>query len=179
MLNEGAKPAVEEAPAKYSDFKAPDGFAFDAEFTKEASDVFKSLNLSQASAQKLMDLHAKASQAAIQQPFEAWQAMQRQWIDQIKLDPQLGGKLDQVKAEVAKTIDSLGPQLANEFRQAMDITGAGNNPAFIRAFYALAQRLNEGRPVAAGGPAAVRAPGQGPPTIAAAMYPNLPSASGG
>lgn len=180
LLNEGAKPAVEEAPSSYADFKVPEGFQLDAEAAKQAGTLFKEMNLSQAKAQKLIDFYVAKTTEAIQQPFDAWKATQERWIEEVKLDPQIGGKLDQVKSEVAKAIDGLGdPKLANDFRVAMDMTGAGNNPAFIRAFYQLALKVNEGKPVPAGGPAAVRAPGQAPPSVAAAMYPNLPSARGG
>jgi hypothetical protein len=58
----------------------------------------------------------------------------------------------------------------------MDYTGAGNNPAFIKAFWKMAQALTEGGHVAGTGPAPI---GQKPPgaaerpTAAKALYPNL------
>jgi hypothetical protein len=59
----------------------------------------------------------------------------------------------------------------------MDYTGAGNNPAFIRAFFKLAERLVEGSHVTGKGPVQVRQDGtSGRPSAAAAMYPNLSGA---
>jgi hypothetical protein len=64
----------------------------------------------------------------------------------------------------------------------MDMTGAGDNPAFILTFYRLAQRQTEGSHVAGRGPspggqqrpgsADIRSPAQD-------LWPNLPSASRG
>jgi len=59
----------------------------------------------------------------------------------------------------------------------MDSTGAGDNPAFIKAFYKLAQRVTEGSYVQGRGPAEVTAPGGRRPSPAQAMYPNLPSSA--
>jgi hypothetical protein len=57
----------------------------------------------------------------------------------------------------------------------MDITGAGNNPAFIRAFFKLAQQVTEGRHVAGRGPstAGQSNPSAAPRTAGEALYPNL------
>ena len=144
----------------------------------EATAVFKELNLPQESAQKLVDFYGKNIREAIQAPFDLWKQTQETWIEELKSDPQIGGKLDEVKTTVAKAIDDLGdPKLAKEFRAAMDFTGAGNNPAFVRAFYKLAQKLTEGSHVSGNKPSShgQNPSGTGVPrTIADAMYPGGP-----
>lgn len=143
----------------------------------EAAGVFKELNLPQEGAQRLVDLYTKQIQEAVEAPFKLWQQTQEKWISEIKTDPEIGGKLDQVKTTVARAIDGLGdPKLAADFRQAMDYTGAGNNPAFIRAFYKLASKLTEGGFVSGRGPApqGQRANGASRPSAAQAMYPGGP-----
>lgn len=162
------------APEKYESFKAPDGYEFTNESLEGANTLFKELNLSQAGAQRLVDFHAAELKAALEAPQKLWEKTRAEWIEQVKSDPDIGGKLDQVKATVAQAIDGLGDsKLAAEFRQAMDYTGAGNNPAFIRAFYKLAQKVTEGRVVTGGGPTEVKAPNAPPRTAAHALYPNL------
>ena len=148
---------------------------FNSERLAPVLDTFKELNLSQAGAQRIMDLYTKEVSEATEAPYKLWKDTQESWRTEIMQDPNIGGKLDQVRASTSKMIDGLGdPKLAADFRSAMDFTGAGNNPAFIRLFYALAQRMTEGGAVSGGGPAGVGTPGGGKPaSIANAMYPNL------
>lgn len=173
-----AKPAeAEGAPEKYEAFKVPDGFEMPEETTKEVSTLFKELNLSQTEGQRLIDYYAKQSQDAAEAPFKLWQETQEKWQNAVRLDPEIGPKLNDVRTTISKAIDNLGdPKLASEFRDAMDYTGAGNNLAFIKAFYRLAQQLTEGGHIAGTGPSKFgqAAPGTSEkPSIARALYPNL------
>ena len=179
LLTEGDKPkeAATGAPEAYKDFTAPEGFEIDKEAIASALPIFKELNLPQEGAQKLVDLYATMSRQAAEAPMQLWKETQDKWVAEVKADPEIGGKLDQVKATVARAVDGLGdPKLAADFRAAMDYTGAGNNPAFIRTFYKLAQQLSEGRPVSGNGPSPLgqAAPGTKPRSIANALYPNNP-----
>ena len=170
LLNKEEKGAV---PDKY-EFKVPEGFVLDEAVNKEASELFKSLSLDQAGAQKLIDMYVAKTTEAAEAPFKAYTKMREDWQAAVKADTEIGSKLPQVKETVSRALDSLGdPALSAQFREAMDHTGAGDNPAFIKAFYRLAQRVTEGRPVAAGGVAPVAAPGSKPTSAAKALYPNL------
>jgi hypothetical protein len=176
LLNKDSKAAPDGAPEAYADFRVPEGFALDEEVSKEAGALFKGLNLSQDQAQSLVDFYTKQTREAFEAPFNAWKDTQDKWISEVKADPEIGGRLDQVKATVSRAIDGLGdPKLAADFRQAMDYTGAGNNPAFIRAFYKLAQKVTEGGAVQGRNPSAFgqKEPGAAPPSTAKALYPNL------
>jgi hypothetical protein len=166
---------AQQAPEAYEDFKVPDGFELTEDVNKEIRSEFKGMNLSQVNAQKLVDMYVKHTREAYNQPFEAYKAMRETWVEEAKRHPEIGGNLDRVKQTIGRALDGLGDAaLANEFRQAMDLTGVGDHPAFIRAFYRMAQRLTEGTPVTGRGPAPVTPPG-GRPTAASALYPNLPS----
>jgi hypothetical protein len=141
------------------------------------------MNLSQDQAQSLVDFYASKTKEAYEAPFNLWKQTQEDWVSQIRQDPEIGGKLDQVRTTVSRAIDSLGdPNLSQAFREAMDYTGAGNNPAFVKGFYRLAQRLTEGTSVRGGGPSPL---GQTPsgrqerPSAARAMYPDLPTSQTG
>jgi hypothetical protein len=181
LVNEKApgepKPA-EGAPEKYEAFKVPEGFEMPEERFKEAADLFKKHNLSQPAAQEMVDYYHKLNQEAAEAPFKLWQDTQEKWQNAVRLDPEVGPKLNEVKSTISKAIDNLGDQkLANDFRDAMDYTGAGNNLAFIKAFYRLAQRVTEGGHVSGTGPTKFgqTAPGTAEkPTAARALYPNLP-----
>ena len=175
--------APEGAPEKYETFKPPEGWSdkgweLDTAILDQAVPLFKELGLTQANAQKLVDFYATTSAKASEASTQAVIEQNDKWVAQVKADPEIGPRLNTVKATVAKAIDSLGPELGSAFREAMDYTGVGNHPAFIKAFYKLAQRLTEGSHVSGNGPAETgqTRPGSAPRSAAAALYPNLPSA---
>lgn len=177
---EPKKSAINEvepgAPKEYEAFKVPDGYELDAEVGKEAGALFKGMNLSQTDAQKLVDFYVSKTQESADAPYKVWEKQQEDWRNEVARDPEIGGKMQQVKTAVSKMIDGLGDaRLASDFRSAMDYTGAGNNPAFIKALYKIAQQLTEGSHVS-GNPLAREParPGSRPETAAKALYPNLP-----
>jgi hypothetical protein len=178
LLNEPGKepPKADDKPVvpeKYADFTVPEGYTLDPEIAKEAGELFKKTGLTQEAAQSFVDFYAAKTKEAFEAPFKAWTDTQEKWVNELKNDPEIGGKLDLVKATVSKAIDSLPPQMAKDFREAMEFTGAGNNPAFVRALYRLSSQLTEGRHIAGGGPVDVKNPSNKPPSAAAALYPNL------
>jgi hypothetical protein len=170
------KTAEGGAPETYSQWTVPEGFTLDETVSKEIGGIFKGLNLSQEQGQKLVDFYTAKTAESANQPYQVWQETQEQWIKEVKADRELGPRLNEVKTTISRAIDGLNdPKLARDFREAMDFTGAGNNPAFIRAFWKLAQMVTEGGHVAGGGPSAQGQRRQGEsPSAARAMYPNLP-----
>ena len=175
LLNKKDEPST-EVPDKY-DFKLPEGFELDETVSKEVTDLFKENKISATSAQSLMDYYIKRTTEANEAPFKLWQETQEKWQNDMRNDAEIGPKLAQVKATVSKAIDSLGdPKLASEFRQAMDYTGAGNNLAFAKVLYRLAQQITEGDHASGGKPSPLgqRRPDAPPTSAAHAMYPTLP-----
>lgn len=172
------KPSTETgAPAEYATYAVPDGYELDAEVAKQANVIFKEMNLTQTQAQKLVDFYTAKTTESANQPYQVWNDMQAKWVKEVKDDPQMGPRLNEIKTTISRAIDGIGdPKLASEFRAAMDYTGAGNNPAFIKAFWKLASMVTEGRHVAGGGPSPAGQKRAGEmPSAAQAMYPNLPS----
>lgn len=176
LLN--AKP--EGAPEKYADFKIPDGVTIKPEALTEASALFKGMNLPQAQAQSLLDFHAKQMAEAAQAPYRAVTDMKTAWETEVRgefgkdIDP--GGK---VNVAISRAIDLLGPTLAPQFREAMDLTLAGSNPAFVKGFAKFAELLSEGTAVKGNNPSPLgqKGPDAKPLSVAQAMYPHLKSAS--
>lgn len=168
------------APEAY-EFKAPEGFVIDEDLVKEVTPIFKELNLTNEQAQKLIDFNARQAKEAFDAPFNKYQEIRQGWRDEISKDTALGngegGLKPEVEAMMGRAIESLPQELQQPFRDALILTGAGDNPAFVRVWNHIAPMLAEGRPVRAGGPAAT---GQSPPgqakTPAARLFPNLPSA---
>ncbi len=165
------------APDKYEPFKLPEGVSLSEDLNKEVSALFKGANLSQDVAQKFVDFHAAQLKAATEAPAKLVADMRKEWRDTVSKDPEIGSKLPEVKATVGKALDAIGNKaIADEFRAAMDLTGAGDHPAFIKAFYHLAKLVTEGRHVSGKGPSASgqTAPGARPQSAAHALFPNLP-----
>jgi hypothetical protein len=178
------KPAATGAPENYADYTLPEGFELGKETKAEADKIFKSLNLDQAQAQSLVDFYVAKTQDSAKQPYEAYKTLTDSWRDAALKHPEIGNKIlpgGEINVRIARALDNIGdPQLAKDFRELMDLTGAGNNQAFIRVIDKLASRGVEGTHVAGTGPTkeGQRAPGEGPVTAAKAMYPHLPSQNG-
>ena len=175
LSKEAETPPVREgAPEKY-EFKAPEGFDLDEKSIEEVTPIFKGLKLSNTEAQSLIDLYAKVSREAAEAPVKFWRETQQKWLDEVRADPEIGDKIELVKTTVNKALTTyLSPTEVANFRQAMNYTGAGNNPTFIRVLFKLTSQLVEGGEVRGGGPVEVRAPNTASrPTAAEAMFPNL------
>lgn len=175
-----AKPAeAEGAPETYADFTLPEGLELNAESLGKFTEFAKTNNLSQAAAQQLMDFHTAQIAAVTKSPADAVATMRADWRSAVLSDTTLASNGDlrpEVRANISRAIDSLGPELGGKFREAMNLTGVGDHPAFVSAFNAFAKRLSEGKPVTAGSPAQVRNPAKPNGTGANALFPGLPSA---
>lgn len=174
---------AEGAPEKYEAFKVPEGYELDTKVAEEAGKLFKDMNLSQDAAQKLVDFYSAKSLEAQQAPYKMWQDMQATWQQEVFKDSKLGTGTElrpEVKANIGRLIDMLPADQQQAFRQTMDLTGAGNNIAFVRAMNQFAEMLGEGKGVTGKGPSPL---GQGgntkPQSAAQAIFPNLPSSNRG
>lgn len=180
---EAEKPAEKIVPEKYETFKAPEGFEITPDLKTELDTTFKDMGLSQEEGQKLVDLYATKVKDIAAKPYTDYFTMRDGWRNDVIKDPVLGNGTDNLNAKVSETIskaiDSLGEDISKPFRQAMDFTGAGDNPAFLRAFYALSQRATEGKHVGGKGPASTgqQNPSGAPRSAAAAIFPNLPTSA--
>jgi hypothetical protein len=174
------------APEKYADFTVPDGWEMDKEARAEAEKLFRDFNLPQSAAQALVDFYAAKSIQAQNAPVEFYATMRQGWRESAMSHPELQGKLGaggEVLTTISRGLDAIASatgdrQLIADFKEAMDMTGAGDHPAFIRVMYSLAKRATESGHVRGNGPSA---PGQARPgsarSAAQLMYPDLPSSS--
>lgn len=164
-------------PEKYEAFKVPEGFVLDEAVAAKAGELFKGLGLTQEAGQKLVDFYAEQAKTAAEEPYKAWADQQKEWKDEITKtynDTQLGEIKSNFSKMLAATVD---PTVAKEFREAMDFTGAGNHPAFVKLFDKLSKLLGEGGHFAGKNPSpeGQKRPGDAPRSAASAIYPNLPS----
>lgn len=151
----------------------------------EVTPVFKELGLTQEQGQKLMDLYAKNGLKTAEANMAAWQKTRADWRTELKTDPEIGKLTDRTgnfsaSSPLVQTInDALNglqnPKLVTDFKAAMDLTGAGDNPAFVKVLHALAKQVTEGTTHVTGGPTNAN---RRPASAGAALFPNLPSAQG-
>lgn len=133
-----AKPE-EHAPEAYEAFTAPEGVALADEVVEGAKAVFKELDLSQAKAQlvvdKLAPLIAQSQQAALD---AAIQEQTMEWVQAAKADPEIGKNLPEALANANRVANTFG---SPELRDMLVTSGLGNNPAVIKFFNAVYQKI--------------------------------------
>lgn len=128
--------AGEQEPINY-ELSLPDGYTFDEEIKNGLVEFAKQKNLTQEETQKLADLGVKMreKEAAL------FQETQKQWIEQIKSDPVLGGaQLNENIAVAKKAIDTFGTP---ELKKLLNDTGFGNHPEVVSAFYKIGKSISE------------------------------------
>lgn len=139
--SEGDKPEATGAPESYEDFKAPEGMTLEVESTNAFKEAAKADNLSQAQAQKYVDMATglvdktlKGFQTQVSERIE-------QWAEQTKADPVVGGpKYDENVKIALAAVDRYGD---TELKQVFEEYGLGNNPALVRAFYRIGKAESE------------------------------------
>lgn len=172
---EGEKPSA-AAPETYT-FAAPEGYTIDPKLLEQFTPIAKELGLTNDQAQKLVDIQVAREIASAKSGTDAYAATRAEWQTAVKSDPEISAAgLDRVKADIGRVISILPTELQGDFRKAMDITGAGDHPAMVKALWKLSSLVTEGLHVGGKGPspAGQRAPGSTDrPSPAAALYPNL------
>lgn len=172
------KPEPAAAPDAYTDFSVPEGHTIDAAAIESATPLFRELGLSQDQAQKLVNFYSEQIGKINSENEGFMETMRTQWRTELQADKEIGGKLDQVKVDISRALDRLPEGIRTDFKAAMDLTGAGDHPAVIKAMYSLAALVGEGSHVSGKGPTPEGQSRTGTaarPSAAQSMYPNLPS----
>jgi hypothetical protein len=149
-----------EPEPTYGDFKLPEGASVDDESLKAASALFADSGLNQEQAQKFIDLAVSREQAAARKGVQAFVDLQTKWVSEIKADPDIGG--DKFQASIASAARAIERLAIPGLREALDLTGAGNNPAIVKAFARIGQMISEDRfrPGNGAPPAAAKSPAE-------------------
>lgn len=127
-----------EVPEAYA-FSAPEGVTLDTAAVEEFSAIAKELGLEQGKAQAIADIAVKMQQRQV----EAQASLIESWVEQVKVDKDLGGeKLNENLAVARKALDTFG---SPELRDVLNSTGLGNHPEIIRAFFKAGKAISEDR----------------------------------
>lgn len=196
---EGAKPGEEAKgeekapepidPASY-EVTLPEGIDRDDPLVEAFLAGAAKGGMEQDSVQAVLDSLAPKLAERLAEPANMWRDLNEQWRGEIKRMPDIGGANEaKTVATVRSAIDTLctgyrlsdGTEVsAQQERQALvdalNLTGAGNNPALVRFLYRAASRLVEPG-VADPGPVTGGAVPQSG-NAAARMYPSSADAAG-
>ena len=129
------------APEAYQDFTLPEGMDFNKEAFGEIEPLLKDMDASQAQAQKLIDVHAKMVQQQQEFAVKSWADTQAKWVETGEADEEFGKKNYDASISIAKSaIREIG---GAPLMKALEETGMGNHPEFIRFFYRVGTHLGE------------------------------------
>ncbi|MGO9020058.1 MAG: hypothetical protein ACLQVJ_17110 [Syntrophobacteraceae bacterium] len=169
-----------KAPEEYAEFTMPEGTSLDEASATEFKGLAKELDLTQEQAQKLLSFGGDKIKALTEAPYKAWSEMQTKWQAEVKADAEIGGTKFQDSVKAAALVFQPGesnPFVTNDadaqaLRDALNMTGAGNNPALVKLFVRMGNLLKEPGSLT-GGP--VNKTRQ---SLADKMYPDMPDTKG-
>lgn len=139
------------APRTYEPFVLPEGVKPDAEQMAAATELFGKHNLAQEQAQELVSLHAAAMQRYAEglagEQHRAFADTRAQWRNEVMADEEIGGAGHQTAMKaIARMRDLAVPtEQRASFDQFLRVTGAGDNPAFLRMMHNFARFFDEPR----------------------------------
>ena len=142
-------------PEKY-DFKFPEGIEADKEAIAQFEPLAKELKLSQKSAQKLVDFQSNLMRKAAEGLQTRWDTVREGWRNEVDADADIGGqKKDEALNDAKAALKAFGtPKLF----EALNQTGVGDHPEFIRVFSKIGRLIREDKIVTGGSSAQAKKP---------------------
>lgn len=129
----GDEPAVPEA---YT-FQMPEGMELDADAAAEFSAIAKDRKFTQEEADKF----TKVAISMRERDAARYLDMVDGWVNEVKTDKEIGGdKLQATLATTKKVMDTFGTP---ELKEALEKSGYGNHPAFIKFVHQVGTHLSE------------------------------------
>lgn len=178
----GAKPDDQKpagTPDKY-DFKPPEGQTYDPKLLADAETVFRELGLTQAQANRLVELQAKTlAPKSAQDAIAMIKSQGDAWTAETMAAPDLGPKIEEHKITIARALGTvMSPSEKAAFIKFGDQTLFFNQPDVFRGLLKLATKVAPGTHVAGAGPSPNGQSANGTsqrPSIAESMYPRKAS----
>jgi hypothetical protein len=150
------------APECYA-FEPPAGGQIDAQILGCFEGVARELNMTQESAQRMLDV---LTPALAEKQARVVEEARSQWAEGARGDREFGGaRLDESLVVARRALEAFGtPAL----RELLEQSGLGNHPELIRAFYRAGRAISEDSLVRGGGGA-----GSSAESAAQRMYPGM------
>jgi hypothetical protein len=167
------------APEEYAEFTLPEGTTLDEAGLSEFKSFAKEQDLTQEQAQKVIEFGGAKIKAMTEAPYKLWAETQTKWQAEVKADPEIGGTKYEESVKTAALV--FQPGEANPFvksdaeakalKDALNMTGAGNNPVMVKLFVKMGAMLKEPGSLS-GGPLKDSAD-----SLLAKMYPTMSEGS--
>jgi hypothetical protein len=128
-------------PMVYEEFKAPEGVKIDKEKVEQFTKAIGEHRLPQEVAQKLFDMHvaeiSSITQKAHADQWDVYNQTRKEWRNRVLSDPEIGGSGHQTAMKIiAEGRNHIVPESERaEFNEMLNITGVGDHPALLKAFY--------------------------------------------
>ena len=141
QVEDGKADKTTETTIEYKDFKLPEGM----ESSPESLAAFKTLageyKLTQEQAQKLVDMQAGLMSKYTKATEDRWAEVNKEWKAAAQSDKEFGGKDFAANLGIAKkALEKYG---SPALKDAIELTGMGNHPEFIRLLFKIGQTLKE------------------------------------
>lgn len=171
---EGEQSAPEIKPEDYN-VELPEGIGKDDPLLVSFLEGAAKGGMDNESVQAVINTLGPKLVEQMQAPIKAWIDLNEKWVAEVKADPVIGGDNWPMAKETVLQAMTLvmTPEETRATREALGLTGAGNNPAVLRLLFNMAKRLVEPGPVKG------NAPTEPPKSTAALLYPNHNAAKGG
>ena len=154
------------APEKYEAFTLPEGVEMAHGFEDKVIALSKEFNLTQAQAQKIVDLGLDYQTTISDQYDNSMGEVRKQWVNDLKADPDFGGsKFSETVERAKRTLKKF--DASEDFKRELEQSGYGDNPGFIKLLARIDAATGEDKSVNGG---AVKAP---PKTAASVLYPSM------
>jgi len=147
---EGEKKAEpQEAPAipTYEAWKIPEGMTVQEPQISALNNIFGKYGLSQDAGQEIIDFGGtvikQTEEAMTQRQLDAFAETRREWVEQTKSE--FGNRYNSMLNDAKSAVATALPRLADReaFERAIRATGAGDNPAIVKAWAAIGKLLRE------------------------------------
>lgn len=143
--------AEEAAPLTVEDITIPEGFEVDEEAMGNFLEFANERGFDADTANSLVEFHTKELQRLTEASEAVFPQMVEQWRQEVLAFPEMAeAKRGESVAAIGRIVEQFG---GDGLREAMDLTGAGDHPAFVRFMLNLNKALGEGRPVQGNAPA--------------------------
>ncbi len=138
--NKGTEGSARVVPDKY-DLKLPDGSLLNAKATEEIASFAKEKKLTQEEAQAILERESALLASYVDSQKQQLAQQQKEWVESIKTDKELGGDGFNKNIEMAKrVVDRYG---TDSFKKALNDSGLGNHPELVRFVSRIGKIMSE------------------------------------
>jgi hypothetical protein len=137
------------APEKYEAFKLPEGVEAPQTYVDKFTAFAKKYNLSQTGAQEAVDMYLEIEKDAAGSIDKVWKETHARWRSEVENDKEIGGNNMKQTMEYISVVKA-SRLMTPELQQAIELTGVGNNPAFVKFFRNLGKTMSEDKLVSGG-----------------------------